>query len=89
MFYAIAGLFLGTALMVLLDWVRKGNGFVIASRTNYILWVLIDVALSILVGLYYLLSHHPVMWLVLLPLIAICVPLVVSKYRQLGFWRAN
>jgi hypothetical protein len=58
-------------------------------RGNYIFWLLVDVVLSIVVGLYYLLSHHPVMWLLALPLIAICVPLVVSKYRQLRLWRAN
>jgi uncharacterized membrane protein HdeD (DUF308 family) len=79
MFYVVAGLVLGSAIMVLLDLVRKG-------KANYISWLLFDVAVSIVVGLYYLLSHHPVMWLVLLPLVAICVPLVVSKYRQLGFW---
>jgi len=38
-----------------LDWFRKGKDFVIAFRTNYIFWfwALIDVTVSIVVGLYY------------------------------------
>jgi hypothetical protein len=71
-------LFGASALELLLDWWLRGKDFVSASRVNYIFKALIGVILITIVGCYYLVSHHPILWWLAVPLVAI----MVSKYRN-------
>jgi len=72
------GFFGATALEILLDWSLRGKDFVSASRINYIFKALIGVIVVTIVGCYYLLSHHPILWWLAVPLVAI----MVSKYHN-------
>ena len=71
---------LGRVLRLLLDWFKRGKDYVRASRSNYVFHAVIDVTAIIVVGWFYLLPRHPILWLAV-PFIAISIPLVRSRIR--------